>query len=84
MNIHFNFKQDVEGRDGKRYICVELLVQLPADKNGLFGDLQIAVWVPFAKGATVDQIRTAAIRAAQQRCATFAKVRRSEMTFGLP
>jgi tRNA nucleotidyltransferase (CCA-adding enzyme) len=77
--VSFVFKRDVIAMDGMRYISVHVTFhQQSAPVTALWGNLEVDVWVPFPKGATVDELQEAALAKAVADSATFAEGPRAQ------
>jgi hypothetical protein len=82
MNVWFTFKHDVSTQDGARYICAKVSARQPhMSGTGLWGVNEIDVWIPFPAGATMDDLREAALAKAQEHARQFGALSRADITF---
>ncbi|MBV6487510.1 MAG: hypothetical protein H3C55_08030 [Pseudorhodoplanes sp.] len=82
MNVWFTFKHDVRTEDGERYICARVSARQPhMPDTGLWGLTEIDVWIAFPAGATMDDLREAALAKAQEHAGHFAALPRTDITF---
>ena len=77
--VSFIFKRDVIAIDGQRYISVHVTFHQPSTPGtALWGNLEVNVWVPFRKGATVDELQEAALAKAIADSPVFAEGPRAQ------
>lgn len=82
MQVWFVFRHDVRMEDGTGFICVKVHIrQPPMPGTGLWGMTEIDVWVPFSPGATMDDLREAALAKAREHARQFADQPRSSITY---
>ena len=77
--VSFFFGRDVIAMDNLRYIRVRVTFHQPsAPVTALWGNLEVDVWVLFPKGATLDELREAALAKAVADSAIFAQGPRAQ------
>ena len=82
MWVWFKFTQDTRTEKGERFIRARIFVrQSPTKRAPDWGmvDTEIAVWIPFPAGASMNHLRKAALRSARHHARIFAAAPRRKI-----